>query len=301
MDAPKFLIGLVQALFKLFFIMPEVVFSKGGTGALTVVLAAWFYRIPVVIHESDAKPGITNLFSARFSRKVCIGFQAAASYFASDKTVLTGTPVRPELLAGKTTKELAKETLGFNTASPLTLIIGGSQGSTRINDFILTNLGPILETTQILHQTGTANFAEVSQLSHAALMEASFKNRYEAVGYFDDDKKLNLALTAADLAIIRPGASSITEIAAFGLPAILIPAIESANDHQRVNAYEFANGGGGVVIEEPNLLPGIFLNQLKTIISDTDLRTKMSAAASRFYVPDAAAKIAEKIITLGIG
>src|SRR5262249_22257547 len=159
------LIGILQAFFKLYFIMPDVIFSKGGTGALPVVLAGWFYRIPVVIHESDARPGLTNLASARFARKIFVSFERALNYFAKDRTELVGTPLRNELFANLTTKPLAKEALGFGQDAFLTVILGGSQGSTRINDFILTNLTEIIKLTQVFHQTGVGNLSEVQKLS----------------------------------------------------------------------------------------------------------------------------------------
>ena len=298
-DAPKLFIGLIQALVKLYLLMPEVVFSKGGTGALPVVLAAWFYRIPVAIHESDAQPGLTNLSSARFARRIFVSFDRAAQFFSKEKTVITGTPVRSELFAEKTTKDLAKDALGFSSSNPLTLVLGGSQGSRRVNEFLLTNLMTLVKETQVLHQTGVANLAEAQTLSRAALIDEAFKNRYQAIGYFE--KNLSLALTAADLIVARAGSNTIAEIAAFGVPAILIPLAEAANDHQRINAYEFAKSGGAIVIEEANLLPGIFFGQLKAILSDDARRATMAAAAAQWFIPDAAEKIAQELIALGTG
>ena len=296
-DFPKLLFGFLQALVKLYMIMPDVIFSKGGTGALPVVLAAWFYRIPVAIHESDAKPGLTNLFSARFAKKIFVSFADAAHYFNEDKVGVSGTPVREELFAAKTTKELAKDALGFSSSHPLALVYCGSQGSTRINEFVLGNLTALLAETQVLHQTGIPNLAEVQKLSRAALIDESFKNRYQALGYFD--KNLPEALTGADLVIARAGSGTISELAAFGLPAILIPLAESANDHQRANAYAFAKSGAAIVIEEANLLPGIFLGQVKAVLGDDALRAKMAAAASAFFIPGAAEKICQALIELG--
>ena len=292
-DIPKFFIGFAQALWNLYFIMPDVVFSKGGTGSLGVVIAAWFYRIPVAIHESDAQPGLNNLLSAYFARRIFLSFDRAAQYFNPAITKVVGSPLRADLLVQRTTRELAKENLGFDPAKPLTLILGGSQGAGRINDFILENLGQLVAITQVLHQTGVANFTEVQQLSHAALLEASAENRYLAVGYFDNN--MAMAMTAADMVVARSG-SSVCELAAFGLPAILIPLANAANGHQLIDAYEFAKTGAGVVIEEGNLLPGIFFGQLKQILSDDALRAKMSAASSSFFVSGAADTIAQDII-----
>jgi len=298
-DIPKFGIGLLQALFKLYAIMPDVVFSKGGSGAFPVVLAAWFYRIPVVIHESDAQPGMNNITSSRFAKKVFVSFERAAKYFDPGKVEVSGTPVRTELLGERVSRAVAREELGFSGSNPLTLILGGSQGSARINNFILANLKDISGITQVLHQTGVANLVEVQKLSRAALIDGEFKNRYLPVGYFEEN--LKFALIAADLVIARAGSNTVAEIAAFGVPAILIPLAESANDHQRINAYEFAKGGAGIVIEEANLLPGIFLAELKKVLQDEALHTKMTAASAEFFMPGAAEKIAQALIKIGMG
>lgn len=293
LDIPKFFIGFLQALFKLYLIMPDVVFSKGGTGALPVVVAAWFYRIPIAIHDSDAQPGRTNVASGRFATKVFLSFGKAATYFAADKIEITGSPLRAELMEERTSKEAAKEIMGFDKTQLLTLILGGSQGAMRINDFVLGNLTQFLNETQVLHQTGAANFADVQKLSQVALASGAPKNRYIPIGYFDKD--MVAALTAADLVVARSG-SSVFELAAFGLPAILIPLAESANGHQLVDAYEFEKSGAAIVIEEANLLPGIFFTQLKKILGDADLRATMSAASSAFFIPGAAQKIADELV-----
>lgn len=297
LDIPKFFIGLWQALWQLYRIMPDIVFSKGGTGAFPVVLAAWFYRIPIAIHESDAQPGMTNLASARFARKIFVSFGRAAQFFQSSKTTVSGAPIRTELLEKKPGKEDAKETLGFNRNESLTLIMGGSQGSVRVNDFIVSNLPEILKTTQVFHQTGIANFDDAKKLADASLagQPAATVIRYKPINYLADN--LQAALAAADLVVMRPG-GSIFEVAAFGIPAILIPLAESANDHQRINAYEFAKNGAGVVIEEANLLPSIFLSQFNPILTNKDLHTKMSAASAQFFVPNAAETIADGLIAM---
>ncbi len=298
-DVPKFFLGLCQALWKVFWFMPDAVFSKGGTGALPVVLAAWFYRIPVLIHESDAAPGLTNLVSARFARRIAVSFERAAKYFPESKTALTGNPIRKEFATYQTSEDRAKDELGFNPQKPLLLILGGSQGSQRLNEFILTLLKELLEATQVLHQTGAANFAEVKKLSQAALADIPLRteavSRYDAKPYLDEHYKT--ALRAADVIVSRAG-SNIFEIAAMGKPAVLIPLAESANDHQRVNAYEYAKTGAAAVIEEPNLLPGIFVNQIKEMLKNPNLLAQMSAAAQKFARPKAAEVIAEEIFRL---
>ena len=300
LDVPKFFIGFLQALLKMLWIMPDAIFSKGGTGALPVVLAGWFYRIPVIIHESDASPGMTNLLSSRFAARIAVSFERALNYFNPKKTALIGTPIRREVLEDRLPSEEAKERLGFEPEKPLVLVIGGSQGSERINEFVLANLADLIKETQVLHQTGKANYEEVEKLSKAALTGASLKTaekiRYQAVPYLENN--VNIALAAADLVVARAGSGTIFEISAFGKPAILIPLQESANDHQKINAYEFSRSGGAVVIEEPNLLPGIFINQVKVILKDSVLLQKMSAASAQFFKPGAAEIIAKELLRI---
>jgi UDP-N-acetylglucosamine--N-acetylmuramyl-(pentapeptide) pyrophosphoryl-undecaprenol N-acetylglucosamine transferase len=308
LDVPKFFIGILQALWKLYFLMPDAIFSKGGTSSLPVILAGWFYRIPVMIHESDATPGLNNLIGSRFATRIAVSFESAAKYFNPAKTIVTGNPLRRELLNAVAALEAqpaaraaaAKQEFGFDPAQPLILIMGSSQGSGRINELVLLSLAALAKTAQVLHQTGATNYVEVEQLSRAALADVpvtpgQVPMRYDPVPYFVNN--MGTALAAADLVVSR-GSSSIFEIAAFGKPAILVPIFESANGHQRVNSYEFAEKGAAVVIEEPNLLPDIFMAQVRKILSDDTLRAQMSAASKAFATPNAAEKIAEEIASI---
>lgn len=297
LDVPKFFIGFIQSLWKLYWAMPDVLISKGGTGAFPVVVAAWFYRIPVMIHESDVVPGLTNRFSARFAKKIFLNFDAAKSQFPEKKVMVTGAPVRKALLDNRTSPELAKEALGFSSLHPLILVLGGSQGALRINNFILANLPAIIAETQVLHQTGVANFLEAEKLSRAALLnQPATANRYVPVNYFTNN--YGTALMAADVVVSRAGAGSIFEIAAYGKPAILIPLSDAAGDHQRENAYAFSGSGAAVVLEEENLLPGIFLQQIKTVLDDDVRRKKMSDASLAFFNPNAADMLVQEVIRI---
>ena len=180
------------------------------------------------------------------------------------------------------------------------LILGGSLGSQRINEFILPLLKELLHDTQVLHQTGFANYEEVKKLSQAALLDVSageeLRTRYQAFPYLERD--MRVALAAADLVVTRAGASNIFEIAAYGKPAILIPLLESANDHQRVNAYEFSKTGAAIVIEEPNLLPGIFLSQVKELLGNQNALRSMAKASLGFFRSNAAELISQEILKL---
>lgn len=300
LDFPKFIFSIFQALWKLFWLMPDAIFSKGGPGALAVVLAGWFYRIPIIIHESDSVPGLTNAISSRFAKRIAASFPKGVSYFDPSRAFVAGNPIREDLQGEIYPSEAAKEELGFDRNEPLLLILGGSQGSERINNFILGNLLKILEFAQILHQTGPEQFLEVKNLSRAAMMEMTLddqvRRRYLPVPFLTKD--LRAALIAADLVISRAGSGTIFELAAFGKPAILIPIPESAHNHQRLNAFEFANTGGGIVIEEDNLLSGIFLKQFKDIIANPEKLQEMGIASKKFFIPNAAEAIVNEIQVL---
>lgn len=297
-DIPKFFFGIIESLWILYVLMPDVIFSKGGTGALPVIFAGWFYQIKIMIHESDAVPGLTNAISSRFASRIAVSFEAALKYFNPAKTAWVGSPMRRDLAEGQIDKHLAKQELGMSEAEPFLLVLGGSQGSRRINEFIVSILPDILKEVQVFHQTGMDNVADVEKLSRIALapLGENAKQRYKAVPYIDKD--MPTVLSAADLAVARSGSGTMFELAAFGVPAILIPLAESAQNHQRLNAHEFARAGGGIVIEESNLTPGIFLSQFRSIMKNQGVLATMSAAAKKFFKPDAAETIARELINI---
>jgi UDP-N-acetylglucosamine--N-acetylmuramyl-(pentapeptide) pyrophosphoryl-undecaprenol N-acetylglucosamine transferase len=299
-DFFKFFWGLIQSFWKIFWFMPDAAFSKGGPGALPIILACRWYQIPIFIHESDAAPGLTNKISAKYAKKIFLAFEAAREYFEGKiktEIAVVGQPVREDALV-KEEKEIAKRLFSFNPQMPVILVLGGSQGSSRINDFILENLETLLAKFQIIHQIGRDKYDEYKNGYDFISQKFSqiLKNNYQPVPYLNGQtKNLRDAFNAADLVISRAGAGAIFETAARGIPAILIPLPESANGHQKVNAYEYAGSGAGIVIEEENLLPHIVIAAAEKILSNREAWNKMSEAARKFYQPDAAEKIAAAI------
>jgi len=288
-DIPKFFYGFFQALLKIYFIMPDMVFSKGGTGALPVVLAARFYFIPVLIHDSDSVPGLTNRTSSRFAKHIFISFKTAEAYFPKAKTELVGNPIRTEILTNRPSdSESAKALLGFNKEEPLVVFLGGSQGATRLNDFILDNFEELISFTQVFHQVGDGNLNEAEKLKNSG-------KRYRYGGFIGAEE-MKLALSAADVVVSRAGSAAIFEIASFGKPAILVPLPEAASDHQRVNAYEYERSGGAVVLEENNLSWGILKIEIEKVLANPETRERMSLAAKAFAKPGAAELIARRIL-----
>ncbi|TSC96724.1 MAG: hypothetical protein Athens071426_266 [Parcubacteria group bacterium Athens0714_26] len=307
-DFFKLFLGFFEALWKVFWFMPDAAFSKGGPGALPVLFACKFYMIPIAIHESDSIPGLANIISGKLAKKVFVGFDSAAKYFSDKKDIeMVGNPIRRDLIVEQQKNYVPKEQfniesrkgLGFDIDTPLILVLGGSLGATRINDFILENLGDFLRQFQILHQVGLNNYESYKKEFEFLSRDWSDieKRRYQYRAYFMDD--LINAYAACDLVLCRAGAGTIYELAYFGKPAILIPLLEAANNHQIENARQYSETGAAMVMEQENFLGHLVIEKIADLINNKDVTQKMSLAAKGFYKADAAKNIAQGILEIG--
>ncbi|MEI8343635.1 MAG: undecaprenyldiphospho-muramoylpentapeptide beta-N-acetylglucosaminyltransferase [Candidatus Moraniibacteriota bacterium] len=293
-DIFKIPIGFLQSLWILFKFVPDVIFSKGGYVAVPVVIAAWIYHIPILIHESDSIPGVSNQFLAKFSNRVAVAYPSAEQYFAQEKVALTGNPVRFQVIEGDAV--MMRTQLGFTTSKNTLLVLGGSQGSQIINDAIVKILPQLLYSYQIIHQTGEKNFNEVIAGAAQQGVKAG-REGYYAVPFLNANQ-LRDSFALCDLVVSRAGANFIAEIAANGKPAILIPLENSANDHQRMNAFALAKIGAAIVLEETNLGQHLLLEKIEKILSDNVLRQQMIEQVKTFYHHNAADVIANGVIEL---
>lgn len=291
-DVFLLVVGIIQSLWKVWLFMPDVIFSKGGYGSVPVALVGWLYRIPIVIHDSDAIPGLANRFLSVFSKRVAISFKEAARFFKDYKVAITGNPIREDLILGS--KEKAREIFKLGFVKPLLLIIGGSQGSRKINNVILEILPQLLEYVEIIHQTGQNNYEEVKNRANS--LNTNFLSRYYITPFLKED--LKDALVAADLILSRAG-STINEISAVGKPSILIPLENAASDHQRENAYIFARAGASLVIEESNLTPHLLLSRITELLNNKELLKTMGEHSKKLAHPEAARLIAQEVVRLG--
>lgn len=283
-------LGFFQAFFYIFFLAPDLIFSKGGYGSVSAVFSAWILQIPIFLHESDVAPGAANKFLSRFALKIFISFPKT-QYLPLKKQMLVGNPIRREILQGS--KEEAKKLFELTGEKPLILIMGGSQGAQRINDLVLQILPEFLKNFELIHQCGDNNFKEVR--AEADVVINKDIQKYYHPFPFLKEKELKQAYTASDLIISRAGSGSIFEISAFGKPSILIPLTEAAQNHQIKNAYTFFESGASLVIEEENLTPNFFLDKLKYLFSHPENLEKMSESAKKFAKPNAGQIIAEYI------
>lgn len=216
---------------------PDVVFSKGGFVAVPVVLAAKHYKIPTIIHESDMTPGLANKICIPSAARVCCNFPETMKYLPADKAVLTGSPIRAELLKGERTSGLAYAHL--KEEKPVLLIIGGSLGSVAVNTAVRRILPRLLPSFQIIHICGKDNLDE-------SLIGTEGYVQYEYV-----DAPLKHLFAAADIVISRAGANSICELLALRKPNLLIPLSAAASrGDQILNANSFAKQGFSKVLEE---------------------------------------------------
>ncbi|AKM84263.1 TPA: hypothetical protein DCZ46_02855 [Candidatus Campbellbacteria bacterium] len=296
-DIFKTINAVIKALFMMWSIYPDVVFTNGGYGAFPMLFAAKFFRIPVVVHVTDTVPGKVALWASKFAKKVSIGFPETADYLDKSKTAYTGNPIR----RGLTTplEQGAHEFLKLEKETPTILILGGSQGSQIINDIIVDILPNILDKYQIIHQTGKNNFEEVVSRANMLIQDSSYKKRYKPFKYLDF-LALKMAVGASDLIISRAG-GSISEIAAWGIPSIVIPINSSAGDHQRKNAYSYARTGATIVVEENNLTPHLLEAEIVNLMNNEEKRNQMAEATKKFAKLDAGEKIANGILEIALG
>jgi UDP-N-acetylglucosamine--N-acetylmuramyl-(pentapeptide) pyrophosphoryl-undecaprenol N-acetylglucosamine transferase len=283
--------GILQSIFYLILISPNLVFSKGGSGSFSVTIAARILGIPIFIHESDVVPGLSNQKTSKWAKKIFTSFPKT-EYFNPLKVTQTGNPIREDLLDGNKTK--AGEIFNLSLTRPIILITGGSQGAEAINDFTLLVLNSLLKNYEIIHVTGPANIDQITAESQAIALK-DFQKYYHVFGILNEEK-LKHAYQAADLIVSRSGSGSIFEIAAVGKPSILIPLPSSAGNHQAKNAYTYAQNGSAMVIEQENLTQNFFLENLQILFTDKDKLLQMSQSALAFSKPLAARAIAREIL-----
>ena len=296
-DMVKTLWGAFLSLIKLFFIYPDVVFSKGGYASFPTVLAARILNIPVVVHESDAVMGRTNAWTAKFAKSVAISYPELKNTLSHDRVAHTGNPIRKELFHPE--KEGAFEYLNLEPDVPVVLILGGSQGAQAINNTVVDALSELLPRFQIIHQTGEKNIKEVKGRADVILENFQYKNRYHPFGLLNV-LALRMAYGASDFVVSRAGSGGIFETAAANKPSIIIPIPRNVSRDQSTNAFTYARSGAAIIIEQNNLTPHLLSSEINRIFDNPEEMKRMSENAKSFARPDAAHVIAEELISIGI-
>ncbi len=288
--------GMLTTTIAMFKLYPDIVFGKGGYVSFPALFAARLLRIPVIIHESDSVPGRVNIWAGKFAKRIAISYPQSAKYFPEGKTAYTGNPIRGQL--GEPVQKGAFDFLELDPQIPTILILGGSQGSQILNENIMDALPELLRKYQVIHQTGKKNIEDIRKMADVVLAGSQFRGRYKCFDYLND-LAMRMCAGAATLVISRAG-STIFELAAWGMPSIIVPITESAGDHQRQNAFTYAKTGACYVIEEKNLSPHIIISEISRLVNAPDELHRMSVAAKGFSRLDAAKTIAKEVVTLAL-
>jgi UDP-N-acetylglucosamine--N-acetylmuramyl-(pentapeptide) pyrophosphoryl-undecaprenol N-acetylglucosamine transferase len=266
---------------------PDVVVGAGGYVSGPVLLTAWMMRFPTLVMDSNALPGFTNRVLARFVDRAALTFDESLKFFPGTG-VVTGNPVRPAFFDVKTKDRDGKS---FSL-----LIFGGSQGARGINRAVvaaLPALGAIKDTLKVTHQTGEADFTEVTN----GYVDAGW-DPASVCRYIDD---MVTAFGRADLIICRAGATTCAEVAAAGKAAVMIPLPTAADDHQRKNAEAFVQAGAARMILQPELTGDALATQIRELVETPNLIAEMEAASRKLARPAAAKDIVDLIGRLAAG
>lgn len=273
---------------------PDMVIGTGGYVSGPISFVAGLSKIPLVIHEQNAFPGITNKLLSRLADKVLLTYPESAKYFKHPgRTVVTGNPIRRDITG--ISKIEAKKILGFDPSKLFILSFGGSGGQQSLNNAIMDILTNRLLTDeiQLLHVTGARhNEGFMEKLKNYGI------DKDEGIKIEPYFHQMPIALNAADLVITSGGAITLAEVSAVGAPSILIPKAYTAENHQEYNARAFESSGASVMILEKDLNGKMLAEKLLVILKDREMLKKMSDCSKALGKPDASEKIAEEILEL---
>ncbi len=288
---------------------PDVCFVTGGYVCGPVVMACAMRKVPVLIYLPDMSPGYAIRWLSKLATRVAVSFPEAAGWFGglapAGKAVVTGYPVRSELVAAAQDRRQARQRLAAElsldltepdgTALPLLLVWGGSSGARVINQATWASLPELLTAAQVLHVVGTRDWPLYEAWRDEHPLPEALQRRYHPVAYLHE--AMPLALAAADLSVARAGASTLGEFPVTHLPSILAPL---ASVNQMDNARVLADRGGAVIVEDADLAANLAPTTL-ALLGDCERRRQMEAALAALAKPDAALRIAQEIVTLASG
>jgi len=268
---------------------PDAVVCTGGYVSGPVMIAAHKAGIPSIIHEQNVYPGLTVKGSQKYATYVAVSFEETVEHLVKEKCVVTGNPIRPEVLHSD--REKSRQKLGIGN-KPYVLVFGGSLGAGKINDTMIGVLKKIAaeQNISLLFGTGDKNFAQVTeQVKNENII---LPDDVKIVPYINN---MNEVMSACDLVVSRAGAITVSEIAALGKPSILIPSPNVVRNHQEQNAREFEKNGGAKVITEEELTDDLLYDTISKTAVDKQALQKMSQNVKRLGKTDATAEIYELV------
>lgn len=288
----KIPIGLIQSLFIVLLEKPNVILSFGGYVSVPIVFMGWLFSIPIIVHEQTLVSGLANKISSWFADKIAVSFETG--YFKGDKVVLTGNPIRSEIL------KIGKSGKYANKKLPTILILGGNQGSHVLNLAIGVILSKLLKIANVYHQTGDSKYRDFERLTELISgnlgSSGIFRERYKIAKWID--KEYPEILQEADLVISRAGINTLTELAYLGKPAIVVPLPYLYQNEQNKNAKYFEEFGLVKVLPQSQLSAETLFQKIKNMIGNLPKLKEAAKGAKVTVVPGAANRLALETVLL---
>ncbi len=279
--------GALDALGLILKFRPHAVFLTGGYVSAPVGVAAWIARRPIVLFQPDIEPGWTLRFLAPVATRICVTHERSARRYRSGKAVVTGYPLREGFR--DLDRPLARAHFQLN-GGPALLVTGAVRGAQRINNCIAEHLRDLLDTTQLIHVSGQADFERLNALREQ--LPPTLRSRYRLYPYLSDE--MPLAMAACDLAVSRAGASVMGEYPAAGLPAVLVP-LGEAGGHQRFNAQTLADAGAAVIVDDQRVEDDLY-PRAAALLADRERLAAMREQVLKLRQLDAGRAIARTIL-----
>ena len=284
--------GFIQSLIKLIIWRPNVVFTKGGYVCLPVGIAAYLLHIPLVIHDSDAHPGLTNRILGKWATVIATGAPLEYYHYPIKKTHYVGIPIAFEFHEfSEQERRNAKEQWGIEISRPLIVITGGGLGASRINDAVALSLDDLLKLGSVVLISGNGQYDELRAITPPN------DDKFQLHAFISKD--MASLLGAADVVIARAGATTILELASLVKPTILIPNGKLSGGHQLKNAEVYQKKNAAVIVNEEEMVdnPQILVSAVHGVLSDPESAKKIAQALASFARPNAAMDVANMIIS----
>ena len=293
-------VGITQAVGIIRKFRPDVVFTSGGYVAVPAGLAARLNGVPLLMHQQDVPPNLSNRLIAPLATRISVAFADSLSYFPAGKTLQLGNPVRQEILdMRQVSPQQARRQLELDAELPLLLVTGGSQGARHLNQVVCRTLPDLLPYCQVLQISGKLLLQETRELSEQAMAEldAGLRQRYRLVPYLNEE--MPVALQAAELVLCRSGAATLSELAVLSKPCLLVPLPPAiGSSPQEANAGMFGRSGAAQVIKDTDLKRELLVDRVKSIFTSNTLLQSMAEAVRTFARPDATQDIVAEVMRI---
>lgn len=286
----KLLVSMFKASGIIKSFKPDVVIGVGGYASGPLLRVAARKKIPTVLQEQNSYAGVTNRLLARKAKKICVAYEGMENYFPHDKIVLTGNPIREELVSRQIKRSEAYSFFNITGENKVLLILGGSLGARTINESVLRQVVSLeKENIQVIWQTGRLYIDRISK-------ELEGKD-LKHIRYFDFISRMDLAYSAADIIISRAGATTISELCLLGKPCILVPSPNVAEDHQTKNAMALVRNQAALLVSDAEAPEKLILRTID-LINDAELQVTLGKNCKKMALPDSASKIVDEIFNL---